>query len=171
MPLWPSLIQTLSEITRDHSNPVICCPHCGNQHNHTKWGRYFRRLFDDTLEPIQRYRCYNDKCPYKTFSILPHAFLRIIQPSLCMLMVVLDLYENGHCIAEIARQTKNTWSRTQRWIRKALSIREWIHQEYGNKNPCLSPDRRWSHFIRDFSWAFYPGRYPVPCRQHNMNIE
>ena len=156
---WLSLITVLSEITRKNSDPVISCPHCGNRHTFIKWGFYHRYLFDEDLITIQRYRCYNDLCPRKTFSILPHAFLRIMRASLCMLMHILSFYESGHCIAGIARQTSNTWPRIQRLIKKALSIRDWIRQEYAGVSPCLSSDRQWSSFIRDFSWAFYPARY------------
>lgn len=156
---WNSLLTILSEITRKNSNHLIWCPHCGNRHTYTKWGFYHRYLFDDDLIKIQRYRCDNDLCPRKTFSILPHAFLRIMRASLCMLMHILSLYESGNCIACIARKTSNTWPRIQRWIANALSIRDWIKQEYGGISPCLSSDRLWTNFIRDFSWAFYPGRY------------
>jgi len=159
MPLWFSLISILSEITRKNSAPVICCPHCGNQFTFVKWGFYYRYLFDDELMAIQRYRCDNDLCPRKTFSVLPHAFLRIARASLCMLMYILSLYESGQSISGIARRTGNSWPRIKRWIGKASSIRDWIRQEYPAGFPCMAADRQWTGFIRDFSWAFYPGRY------------
>jgi transposase-like protein len=159
MPPWFTLITVLSKITRKNSNPIICCPYCGNRHTFIKWGFYHRYLFDDSLITIQRYRCDNDLCPRKTFSVLPHPFLRIVRASLCMLMYILSLHEHGHCIVGIARQTGNTWTRIQRWIHKAVSIRDWISQEYFDAAPCLSSDSKWTGFIRDFSWAFYPARY------------
>jgi hypothetical protein len=73
-----------------------------------------------------------------------------------MLIYVLKLYEQGNTIAGIARYTGNDWQRIQRWIAKALPIREWLRQEYDNVFPCLV--KNWTSFVRDFSWAFYPGR-------------
>ena len=153
---WSSLIAGLSEITRENLNCVVCCTHCGNRHTFVKWGFYSRYLFNDELINIQRYRCDNDLCPRKTFSILPHAFLPVIRASLCMLIHVLKMYEQGQTIAGIARYTRSNWPRMQRWIAKALSIRDWLRQEWNNTLPCLSQKQHWGSFTRDFSWAFYP---------------
>ncbi len=153
---WDSLITVLSEITRENLQSIVCCSHCGNRHTYVKWGFYSRYLFNDELINIQRYRCDNDLCPCRTFSTLPHALLPMVRASLCMFMYVLKLYEQGETIAGIARHTGNNWPRIQRWISKALSIRKWLWQECSNNSPCLSPDRRWTSFNRDFSWTFYP---------------
>jgi len=160
MPPWNSLITVLSEITRKNYITLICCPHCGNRHTYIKWGFYKRYLFNDELMDIQRFRCDNDLCPRKTFSILPHALLPILRTSLCMLMYVLKMYEQGNSIANIVQHTGSNWQRIQQWIKKALIIRDWFRQEYNNRlSPCLSPDRFWASFTRDFSWAFYPKRF------------
>ena len=153
---WNSLITVLSKITRENLDSLVGCTHCGNRHTYIKWGFYRRYLFDDKLMRIQRYRCDNDLCPQKTFSILPRAFLPVIRTSLCMLMHILKMYEQGWTIACIARYTGSNWPRIQRWIIKALSIRDWIQQEYDNILPCLWENRCWPSFTRDFSWAFYP---------------
>ncbi|MBW2655532.1 MAG: hypothetical protein JRE64_12905 [Deltaproteobacteria bacterium] len=155
---WSSLITILSKITRENSDSVVCCTHCGNRQTYVKWGFYRRYSFDDSFINIQRYRCDNDLCPRKTFSILPHAFLPIIRTSLCMLIYILKMYEQGDTIAGIARHTGTNWPRMQRWIAKALSIREWLQKEYDNALPCLSKNRQWASFTRGFSWAFYPDR-------------
>jgi len=155
---WNSILTVLSEITRKNSDHLVFCAHCGNRHTFVKWGFYNRYLFNDELINIQRYRCDNDLCPCKTFSILPHAFLPIIRASLCMLIHILKMYEQGKSIADLARHTGSNWPRMQRWIAKAISIREWLQREYGNAFPCLSQNQRWSTFTRDFSWVFYPGR-------------
>ena len=155
---WPSLIAVLSEITIESSRSAVCCSHCGNRHTYVKWGFYPRYLFNDELINIQRYRCDNDLCPCKTFSILPHAFLPIIRASVCMLMYVLKMYSQGRTIATIARHTNSTWQKIQRWIAKATTIKKWIEQEYADTSPCLASNRDWSSFTRDFSWAFYPKR-------------
>lgn len=155
---WNSLITVLSEITRNNYDSIIRCTHCGNREIYVKWGFYSRYLFNDELVNIQRYRCNNDLCPCKTFSIPPHAFLPIIRTSLCMLMYVLKMHEQGNTIADIVRHTGNNWQRIQRWISKAVSIREWLQNEYGGLSPCLLKDWPWSTFTRNFSWAFYPAR-------------
>jgi len=155
---WSSLITVLSEITRENCDSVVCCSHCGNRHTFVKWGFYSRYLFNNELINIQRYRCDNDLCPQKTFSILPHAFLPIIRVSLCMLIHILKMYEQGDTIAGIARHTGSNWPRMQRLIFKASSIKKWFRQEYDNVFPCLSQNRNWTSFTRDFSWAFYPKR-------------
>lgn len=156
---WNSLLTVLSEITRKNSELLVYCTHCGNRHTHIKWGSYNRYLFNDELINIQRYRCDNDLCPKKTFSILPHAFLPIVRASLCMLMYILKMYEQGNCIAGIARHTGSSWPRIQRWIAKAISIRNWLEKEYANASPCLASDSLWTSFTRNFSWAFYPSRW------------
>ena len=155
---WSSLITVLSEITRKNFDSIVCCPHCGNRNTFIKWGFYDRYLFNDELINIQRFRCDNDLCPQKTFSILPHAFLPIIRASLCMLRYLLKMYEQGETIAGIARQTGNSWSRVQRWIAKAVLVRDWIRKEYGNVSLCFLSTRQWASFTRNFSWAFYPKR-------------
>ena len=159
---WNSLITVLSEITSKNCDSIVFCSHCGNCHTYVKWGFYRRYLFDGELTNIQRYRCYNDKCPCRTFSILPHAFLRLVRASLCMLMYVLKMYEQGNSIASIARQTNSNWPKPQRWIAKASAVQEWLRQESAigswGLSPCFSPDKSWTSFTRDFSWAFYPNR-------------
>lgn len=119
---WSSLIAVLSEITRKNSDLIVCCTHCGNRHNFVKWGFYSRYLFNDELINIQRYRCDNDLCPCKTFSILPHAFLPYIRASVCMLMYILKMFKRGRTIAAIARYTGSTWQKIQRWLTKAMKV-------------------------------------------------
>jgi len=158
-PTWNSLISFLSEITRKNRSSIVQCTHCGNRRAYIKWGCYRRYLFDDELINIQRYRCDNDLCHRKTFSILPHAFLPIERASVCMLMYVLTLYEQGDSIPQIAKKTANTWPRIKRWIAKALSLRDWLQTEYGQTCPGFCQTADWFSFTRDFTWAFYPARY------------
>ena len=119
---WNSLLSFLSELTRENDDSLIYCPHCGNRHSYVKNGFYRRYSFDDKLINIQRYRCDNDKCPRKTFSILPHALLRIVRASLCMFMYVLQMYEQGNSIASIVRYTDSNWPRMQRWVARAKAM-------------------------------------------------
>lgn len=155
---WRSILTVLSEITRKNLDSFVCCAHCGNRHTYVKWGFYNRYLFNDELINIQRYRCDNDLCPCKTFSILPHAFLPVFRASLCMLIHLLKMYEQGKSIADLARYTGSNWPRMQRWIAKAIFIREWVQKEYSGVSPGLLNNQRWASFTRNFSWAFYPGR-------------
>lgn len=157
---WNLLTFFLSDVTRKNVSSVIQCTCCGNDKNYVKNGNYTRYLFNDGRRKIQRYRCDNDQCPQKTFSVLPHAFLPVLRASLCMLMHILMMHEKeGRCVAEIARKTGNTWSRIKRWIQKAISIREWLSKENIDICTCLSRGDSWSSFTRKFSWAFYPARF------------
>lgn len=153
---WNSLITALSDITRENCDALVCCPHCGNRYVYTKWGFYERYLFDDEIIKIQRYRCDDESCPRKTFSVLPHAFLPIMRMSLCMLMAVLKMVEQGKSVASIARETGNTWPRIKRWTKRALSVRDWLVKEYGHVSPCCMKIDQWTRLVRDFSWVFYP---------------
>ena len=162
-PPWLSILTTLSAITRKNYTTLIQCPHCGNKDCFVRYGFYGRYLFNDELTQIQRYRCDNDQCPQKTFSILPHAFLRIARLPLCLFMHILRLSEQGYSIAAIARYTGTNWPRIQRWIAKAEKIKKWIQTERKHSHPCLLPKDQWPIFIRDFSWAIYPRRYGAPA--------
>jgi len=66
------------------------------------------------------------------------------------------MYKQGRTIAAIARHTDSTWQKIQRWLTKAMAVKKWFEQEYTGTSPCLSQNRSWSSFTRDFSWAFYP---------------
>lgn len=160
-PPWLTILTALSEITSKKYTSIICCPSCGNRHCFVRFGFYSRYLFDGELTQIQRYRCDNDQCPQSTFSILPHAFLRIARASLCMFMHVLQMYEQGESVAAIARYTDSNWPRIKRWIGKAQEIKNWINTERELSHPCMSPKNEWSFFIRDFSHFFYPRRYGI----------
>lgn len=160
-PPWSSILNALSEMTSEKYVSIICCPYCGNRYCFVKYGFYSRYLFNDALTQIQRYRCDNDQCPQRTFSILPRAFLRIARASLCMFMHVLQLYKQGHSIAAIARYTGSNWPRIKRWIDKAQEIKKWIKTEREHSPPCMLPRNEWPLFTRDFSYAFYPQRYGI----------
>lgn len=157
---WKLFISILSEIATQKSEQIICCPFCGNREHTTKYGFYMRYNFDDeSLVSIQRFRCDNDQCPRRTFSVLPHPFLRILRPSLCMLRFILSLWESHLSIASIARMTGQTWPRIQRWIRRAADIRSRLDSDEAFlPPPCIKPIQEWTLFVRDFSHACYPGR-------------
>lgn len=157
---WNLLISILSENATKECKQLIRCPCCGNRERIPKYGFYSRYNFDDqTVVPIQRFRCDNTQCPRRTFSILPHPFLRILRASLCMFQFILSLLASGKSIAAIARMTGQTWPRIQRWIRRAADIRSIIQTEDAfSPMPCIRPLREWPLFVRDLSHVCYPGK-------------
>ena len=167
---WNSLITFLSDITRKNHEAMICCTHCGNRYTYVRWGFYNRYLFNDESIRIQRYRCDNDLCPQKTFSILPHAFLPIVRASLCMLMYVLSMYERGQSIADIAKHTGSNWPRDTTVDKKSYF------------DPELAPAGVLRHLALFFTGypvdllhpkfflGFLPESNPIKSHQHKTNI-
>ncbi len=171
-PPMPSIVGHLVKLVEEKSTGPIACCWCNNQINFIKYGSYKRYAFTtDQLVKIQRYLCKFDKCR-RTFSILPHPFLRITRFSLCMLEQILILFAQQLLIAEIARGFGQSWPTINRTIQKASDILAWIDQEaktdpsWGSR-PCLNPGQCWSEFIRMFAAKFYPKRYgtisPTQC--------
>jgi len=162
----------LVKLVEDKSTgPIVCC-WCNNQNNFIKYGTYQRYAFSTARRiNIQRYLCKHDKCK-RTFSILPHPFLRITRYSLCMLEQILKLFYQQIHIAKIARYLGLSWSTINRAIPKVIEILSWIEQEakadpsWGPR-PCFDPSRCWSEFIRMFAAKFYPKRYgTIPPTQY-----
>lgn len=176
----PTLLTTirshLSESAKqNHTGPIACC-WCGNQHAFVKYGTYTRHNFNDqNLIKIQRYLCKKDICR-RTFSILPHPFLRITQFSICMICILLNMYEKNVSRAEIARRLHMSWPTIHRMITKGKRILDWMTREAGADpvwapSPCLAPDQFWSRFILMFGAQFYPKRYAkVSSTQHEYRL-
>ena len=161
---WSLLIKFLSEFQKKNEIPVIQCPKCGEKKCLQKYGSYSRHsLVGNELIKIQRYKCKNINCKCITFSILPYPFLRIYRASLCMLFYVLERFEQGESIQEIANSTEKSWPLIQRWLKQGRRIMQWLKnsasysQWHGNINR-LNADN-WYFFIREFSWYFFPARY------------
>jgi transposase-like protein len=148
---------------KNQTGPVICC-WCNNRVNIIKYGKYQRYAFTgEDLIDIQRYLCKHDQCR-RTFSILPHPFLRITRFSLCMFDELLRLVEAGLRIAEISRRFAVSWPTIARAVEMARRIVSFIRQEAKTQPawapyPCIHPFRCWSEFIRMFAAKFYPERY------------
>ena len=148
---------------KNQTGPLVCC-WCNNRVNIIKYGKYQRYGFtSDQLIDIQRYLCKHDQCR-RTFSMLPHPFLRITRFSLCMFNELLRLVDEQLCIARIARRFAVSWPPIPRSIKMARRIADWIRQEAKTKppwspHPCLHPCPCWSEFIRMFAAKFYPKRY------------
>lgn len=163
-PTLMSILLYLSESAKEnHTGPVVC-HWCNNGVNIIKYGKYQRYGFaGEDLIDIQRYLCKHDQCR-RTFSILPHPFLRISRFSLCMFNELLRLCDGHMGIAEIARRFAVSWPTIPRGIEMARRIVSWIRQEAKTQppwtpHPCMHPLRSWSEFMRMFAAKFYPKRY------------
>ena len=165
-PTLQATLRHLLEIAKENPTGPVVCNWC-NGISHTKHGTYQRYAFaSDEMISIQRYYCKNDQCQ-RTFSILPHPFLRISRFSICLLHTLLDLYEQQVPIVRIAKRFKVSCGTIVRAIEKANAIFSWIRQEAESDaswapTPCMNPSRYWSHFIRMFAAKFYPKRYGNP---------
>jgi hypothetical protein len=142
---------------------LAACPVCHSAKGHICWGHYWRyRPGTDQCEAIQRLLCKNDECPRKTFSILPHPFLRIVRFTLCSLLAILAMFEAGETVSELARQSGVARSTIRRTVAFACRLKAWMDRESQTApwapSPCLCPKRLWPSFVRAFSWAFYPAR-------------
>ena len=165
-PTLEATLRHLAEISKEKSTvPVVCC-WC-NGSSHIKYGTYRRYAVGSTeLIKIQRYYCKHDQCR-RTFSILPHPFLRISRSTLCLLQALLVLCGEQVPVAHIAKALGVSWGTVARNIVKAGSILSWLRGEAESDaswapTPCMNPPVHWSSFIRMFSAKFYPKRYGVP---------
>jgi hypothetical protein len=165
MPLTTvGILLVLNEIAKQNQTGPIACHWCNNQVNIIKYGTYTRYGFSgQELIRIQRYFCKHDQCR-RTFSILPHPFLRITRLTLCMLTALIQLVNQQRPTAEICRRLCLTRSIVDGAIKKWLGLLDWIDQEAKTKpvwapSPCIDPPGQWSDFIRMFAMKFYPKRY------------
>ena len=127
MPLTTlSILLVLNEIAKKNQTGPIVCHWCNNQVNIIKYGTYKRYGFSGQgLIRIQRYLCKHDQCR-RTFSILPHPFLRITRATLCMLISMMQLLDQSIPIAEICRRLGLTRSMVYWAIKKGRCILDWI---------------------------------------------
>ena len=163
-PTLMSILLYLTESAKENQTGPVVCHWCNNRVNIIKHGKYQRYDFSgDDLIDIQRYLCKHDQCR-RTFSILPHPFLRISRFSLCMFKELLRLVDEHLQIAEIARRFAVSWPTIPRALEMARCIVTWIRQEAKTQppwapHPCMHPCQCWSEFIRMFAAKFYPKRY------------
>jgi len=129
-----------------------------------KYGTYQRYEFSGQGQiRIQRFLCKRDQCR-RTFSILPHPFLRFTRLTLCLLTVLLQLLDQQVPIARICRHLAIGRTRVYWAIKKGRRILDWIEKETKTEPvwapcPCFDPLAHWSAFIRMFAMHFYPQRY------------
>jgi hypothetical protein len=157
-------LNLLSAIAKENQTGPVRCQGCYRITGIFRHGYYLRYLFDSNeMVQVQRYRCCNPDCDCLTFSILPHPFLRYIRLPLCFLLALLSAHESGkESLSSLARQTGLSRPRVKRAVLLAPRLVRWLDRvglwpERGW--PCLNPQKRWTDFIRVFSWSFFPGRY------------
>ena len=160
-----TMLLLLSKIAKENQTGSVFCPGCHAEGGFIRYGFYERYLFDSTERiKIQRYRCKNPFCEVKTFSILPHPFLRYVRFPLCFLLTLLMVHEvNRHSLVSLARRLSLSRGVIRRSVIRAKALKSWL-AEIGKEDtpwsrPCLAGPKRWTDFLQVFSWAFYPGRY------------
>ena len=90
------IVLYLIEAAKENQTGPVVCHWCNNRVNIIKYGKYQRYGFtSDEMIDIQRYLCKHDQCR-RTFSILPHPFLRISRFSLCLFNELLRLVDEHH---------------------------------------------------------------------------
>lgn len=159
-----SIVLYLNEIAKKNQTGPIACHWCNNQENIIKYGTYERYEFSGQGRiRIQRFLCKRDQCR-RTFSILPHPFLRFTRFSLCLIGAVLQLLDRQVPIARICRDLAIGRASVYWAINKGRRILDWIEKEARTEPvwapfPCADPPAHWSDFIRMFAMQFYPNRY------------
>jgi transposase-like protein len=159
-----TILWNLNEIAKKNQTGPVACHWCNNQDNIIKYGTYQRcELSGDEQIRIQRFLCKHDRCR-RTFSILPHPFLRISRFSLCMIAAFLQLMAQKISIAKICRQLGLSRTMAYWAIENGRDILDWIDREAKTEPtwapfPCIDPPGHWSEFIRMFAMKFYPKRY------------
>lgn len=159
-----TIVLDLNEMAKKNQTGPIACHWCNNQDNIIKYGTYRRYDFSgEGLIRVQRFLCKRDQC-LRTFSILPHPFLRFTRFSLCLLTVLLQLPDQKMPIARICRKMAIGRTMVYWAIQKGRRILDWIEKEAKTDPvwapcPCVDPPSHWSDFIRMFAMQFYPKRY------------
>lgn len=162
-PTLPILFN-LNDIAKKNQTGPVACHWCNNQVNIIKYGTYKRYGFSGQEQfKVQRYFCKHDQCR-RTFSILPHPFLRITRWTLCMLNALMQLVDQHNSTAKMCRRLGLTRCMVDGAIKRWRGLLDWIDQEAKTQptwapSPCIDPPARWSDFIRMFAMKFYPKRY------------
>jgi len=158
------ILLDLNQIAKENQTGPVACHWCNNRVNLIKYGTYQRYGFAGSERiDIQRYLCKHNRCQ-RTFSILPHPFLRITRFSLCMFNALLQLLDQQIPISQIERRLGLTRSIICGAIGKGRRIMDWLADEVKTEpiwapSPCIDPAGHWSDFIRMFAAKFYPKRY------------
>ena len=97
------IVLVLNEFAKKKLTGPIACHWCNNQDNIIKYGACQRYEFcGQGRIRIQRHLCKREQCR-RTFSILPHPFLRVTRSTLCLITVLLQLLDQHMSIAQSCR--------------------------------------------------------------------
>lgn len=155
-----AILLAANQVAKEKVTSENICPGCGERHLLIKWGFYNRYLFHgQEMIRIQRFRCLNNRCPRRTFSILPHPFLPIVRLPLCFIMSLLAMHQDNCPMAELARQSAKSWSVVRRTLVVAKRIQTVLKTELESLLPCFDPAASWTVFTHAFSWALFPRRF------------
>lgn len=155
-----AILLAANRVAKENVPSENVCPSCGERHLLIKWGFYARYLFDgEDMIRVQRFRCLNSSCPRATFSTLPHPLLPIVRLPLCFLLSLLALHQEGHPVAELARESGKSWSVVRRSVVLAKRIKTVLKNEFEQMLPCLHPAVAWTVFTHAFSYAIFPKRF------------
>jgi len=155
-----TILECLTARAKLNISGPIACPRCGEMNLVSKYGFYSRFLFTGghTIK-IQRYLCNNDRCPRKTFSILPYPFLRIVRVGLCFLYELGEARKKAN-IRELSKSSGFCRRTVRRLLEKAKQLGQWLEAELKAESwkglPWLQPSSLWTIFNHMFSQRFYP---------------
>ncbi len=156
-----AIVSVLASMSTEKSKRPDSCVWCSWK-QFIKYGKYYRyRFLGEERCIIQRYLCKNTECK-RTFSILPHPFLRYLRLTVCVLSALLEELLRGTSKTHIARLLGVTYPTVLRTARKAAELFDWMNHEPDapwSPSPCVHGPRVWAGFIKMFSWKFYPKRY------------
>ena len=156
-----AIVSVLASMSTEKSKRPDSCLWC-NRNHFIKHGKYYRyELQGQQRCAIQRYLCKNAGCK-RTFSILPHPFLRYLRLPLCVLCVLTEELLRGTSKAQIGRLLGVTYTTVLRMARMAVQLFHWMDHEPDapwSPSPCIHGPSAWETFIKMFSWKFYPKRY------------
>ncbi len=109
-----------------------------------KWRLFAHKAGEHASQDVLSFQAKGEACGMGEFDIPENQNLYLHARYFFLLMHVLGEYEKGNTIASIAKDTGSNWTRIQRWIEKALTIRNWISREYQQAPPCLSSKEKWN---------------------------
>ena len=174
-PTLKNTLRYLHENANNYHPGPVKCTWCRSE-NYIKHGTYQRyAILSEDLISIQRYYCKHDQCR-RTFSILPHPFLRISRFSICLLQILCDLCDRRVSVAHMASIFDLSCGTIVRAVAKAKEIFGWIDEEKKadvswSPLPCMNPSTHWSPFVSMFGAKFYPKRYGnLPPTQYEYCI-
>ena len=158
--LW--ILNGCCRFAKTKMNHEIKCPECGERVRIWGHGSYGRFALAGTYQvAVPRFRCLEQRCLRRTFSILPFPFLRVVRHSLCTLMVLAMIILKGEkSKSALARELKVGRRSLNRAYAKGIEVMEWFERESTfacwGRWPPHRPQSSWTAFTQAFSHRFYP---------------